>query len=117
LAYASRWKIHHRGGETGGVPAPVRTITQQRILVTGDRRMVVAAADKATSCRDDVLKGRTVNRDLEHSRIIGRKHTPLLQVKVVSKAHLRCRRVIHEAWRVEPVIKNATSVLAEGGVW
>jgi hypothetical protein len=79
--------------------------------------MVVAAGDKATSCSDDVLKGRTVNRDLKHSRIIGRKRTPLFQVKVVSKAHLRCRRIVGKASRIEPVIKDATSVLAEGGVW
>jgi hypothetical protein len=73
LPNAGCWKVDQRGNEAAGIPAPVCTVTSDGIHIAGDRRMIVTTGDKASACRQNILKSPATDRNLQHPGIIGGK--------------------------------------------
>ena len=115
-------QIHDGGLKTATAiirkPAPVWAAGQKRVPEVGVYpRVVVATADKAASCCDDIRESSAVDGDLQHTCIIGGVCILFFQIEVLPEGQLSRSGRDGNAWRVDYVIQNIGWIWREERVW
>src|SRR5207244_1890380 len=100
MAGGGRGQVHDRVIESARVARPGCT-AGQRVTERAADRAVVPARLEAAACREDVLKGTAVGRDLEDAAV-----KAVFQVPVLPEAHLRRRGADREARRDQLLVAD-----------